>query len=1610
MIKRRGMKRFTAVFLAMLMSVSQVPAFLTTADATATAIPVSVDLSKFDSTLVNSSTTGTSLIQTTGSAGVSSNHLLLTSATTTQAGTAVRRNRMLLGSSGFSTYFQMHITGSTGAGDGLCFIVYQADSDTKQTGATGEGLGYLNISNSIGVEFDTYYNSNRGDPNAYHVAIDSDGAVTHSSSTSTTSAGDGSAYTPTDDGTSNIAHNYSSMLNNDISVWADYDGSDGYLTITYGTSTDRASSSNYSFKRKVGTTLVGKNVFVGFSASTGSAVEKNEIYKWYFSNNYVSGGLASADGSYSQAASTASIAFDGTGTGNATYPTKASVSLNDTSGAAMSNQSFKIAVDGTDTGTTYDTGSSGTYDYTLPSSLTVGSHSLTVTSTDGSVVKTASFVAAPATPSITSGPSSATVTAGDTVGLSVAATRSDTGTLSYQWQKSTDSGASYADISGATSSTYTTPVLKAADTGVKYRCVVTNTLSGYAASANSSAATVTVDKMSPGVSAPLVTPPTSQIYLGSLSISATLSNYYGTLSGQTITFKNGSAVIGTAITNSTGTATLTTSTLGAGNYSITASFSGDSNNNSAESTSTSYSISKATQASLTADSSLSKTYGDSATTLSVSGGSGTGQIGYSSSDTDVVTVSSSGVVTIVGAGSAIITVTKAADSNYNEISTTVPVTISKKSLNPTIIPAGKTYDASAAAAISSISYGGRISGQTDSDVAIAGTVLQFADKTAGIGKAVLASGYSLTGSKASDYQIGTVTVNTASVAKLSVSVQNLSVKNKVYDGSVAAEFVSTPSLNGVISGDVVDLNVGTASFAGKDYSGSAITVSYSGFSISGTDAANYSLSSLGTTTAEIGQRELYVTVSPVTIKSGQSIPDLTVNVTGFATGENASNLSGFSMPTATPSYGSTITPVTDAMLAVNYSAGNPTANYKFSYNTESTITVAKVIAGNTDYEITPAESSGIWHKEDIVIRPTISGGYDLVSLDGINWYPEITLSSETADGNVAVYLKKSSDGTQTDGFAYSYSLDKTKPSALTVEVGEDSFHEFLNTISFGLFFKDTVSVEISATDDMSGIDHYEYQLVDTSKGESYDVNGTWINSTDGTFSIDPQFKGVVYARAVDNAGNVTDVIQTDGFAVDSQSVSSVNITAAAGGSEYNGAWTSDDVKISVGATAGISGIKYYEYRIGLTGEWKKMPAESGAEDSTSGNAIADTLTITNDMNDDIYIRAVSNAGVAGNASAITVKRDSVEPELTVGVSGTTGKWTDKPVTFIFSNSAGNLSDVTYWVKEIDGNWVKIGGNTFTPSGTVDTSYQFKAVSASGEESQVSDSYTVKYASDLLKDVINNIDSLPNPDTASENDILSNEQKIKDTKVLYDMLSSSEKDGVGTDRTQKLNSLIERLNALLQVIPKDTATGIFAENIGTSVQLDELNDPNVGKVTLQVIADRIADTGTSQKNIAIAGKSLSSDGREILASYDVGIFKTVYDVEGAQLSYGKVDNSKITAPIRIYIPVPEGYEDRSDLQATYIDDAGNVTDLDTTLVVVDYKEYLSYETNHFSVYAVTADVEDTSSVAETPASTGNTAAGSLPKTGDSTPIAGYALIFVISGTILFVSTRRKKSYR
>jgi len=122
--------------------------------------------------------------------------------------------------------------------------------------------------------------------------------------------------------------------------------------------------------------------------------------------------------------------------------------------------------------------------YTTPATVTSdngASFTVTVTGISGNVTSNAATLTVNVPPSIITQPASKTVSTGQTATFSVSAT--GTGILTYQWKKGV------TPISGATSSSYTTPATTTADSGAQFSVTVTNRVGNI----TSNAATLTVN-------------------------------------------------------------------------------------------------------------------------------------------------------------------------------------------------------------------------------------------------------------------------------------------------------------------------------------------------------------------------------------------------------------------------------------------------------------------------------------------------------------------------------------------------------------------------------------------------------------------------------------------------------------------------------------------------------------------------------------------------------------------------------------------------------------------------------------------------------------------------------------------------------------------------------------------------------------------------------------------------------------------------------------------------------------------------------------------------------------------------------------------------------------
>ena len=108
--------------------------------------------------------------------------------------------------------------------------------------------------------------------------------------------------------------------------------------------------------------------------------------------------------------------------------------------------------------------------------------------------------------------------------------------------------------------------------------------------------------------------------------------------------------------------------------------------------------------------------------------------------------------------------------------------------------------------------------------------------------------------------------------------------------------------------------------------------------------------------------------------------------------------------------------------------------------------------------------------------------------------------------------------------------DTEKPTG-EIKIGENGWKKLLNAIAFGVFFKDTQTVTVAASDNSGETVTVEYLLSVKELTEAELANAAFTVYT-SPFGIDPDNEYIIYVRLTDTAGN-TAYICSDGVVLDS---------------------------------------------------------------------------------------------------------------------------------------------------------------------------------------------------------------------------------------------------------------------------------------------------------------------------------------------------------------------------------------------------------------------------------------------------------------------------------------------
>ena len=284
-------------------------------------------------------------------------------------------------------------------------------------------------------------------------------------------------------------------------------------------------------------------------------------------------------------------------------------------------------------------------------------------------------------------------------------------------------------------------------------------------------------------------------------------------------------------------------------------------------------------------------------------------------------------------------------------------------------------------------------------------------------------------------------------------------------------------------------------------------------------------------------------------------------------------------------------PTTDAKPAkLNLTGkGNYTGNAAIRFEIPYAFTLAQTPVSGTDkwYRADVPISFAIDDKNDaaqILYRSSKAAASDSCLNGSVEIYeglkaavagenPGYTFTQE-GKNTVTLYGKDTEKGCLSEPVEVTICIDKSAPTwadkdgvsdGYGIQIKENWFRSLLNTISFGYLYNDaTLDIKIQANDkkadvaEVSGISRYYYyveKVSDTALAsvktkdelDALAADGKFREAAAGTDSILPSSDGatisgslssegnyVVYAYAVDGAGNQSDYICTDGIVVDAQ--------------------------------------------------------------------------------------------------------------------------------------------------------------------------------------------------------------------------------------------------------------------------------------------------------------------------------------------------------------------------------------------------------------------------------------------------------------------------------------------
>lgn len=343
-----------------------------------------------------------------------------------------------------------------------------------------------------------------------------------------------------------------------------------------------------------------------------------------------------------------------------------------------------------------------------------------------------------------------------------------------------------------------------------------------------------------------------------------------------------------------------------------------------------------------------------------------------------------------------------------------------------------------------------------------------------------------------------------------------------------------------------------------------------------------------------------------------------------------------------------------------------------------------------DYEI-QGTRVGDWYQTEAVILP--AGPYTEI-WNGTAWADSMTVRNGK-DLHITFKLRRTENGkTVETTFLHkplTMNVDTQAPQA-TLTVGQNSFRELLNRITFGLLFQDTVTASLESSDAMSGVARNEYLVAHEPMSlDALRSSDDWKKGSKVNLSPDDTY--VVYGRVTDRAGHQI-YLSTDGIIVD-ETAPEVKV-----GYAYDGVWTTDsEAQVLVEVTENLSALDHVEYTV------------NGKKYTT-----ADTVFRISQLPDGDYSVTVTAWDQAGNASApvtVRVKKETTVPDLKVELDRYAS--TAQKAVLELIPGGTYASGISLYVSKDGGAEVQIPKGMLSYTALANGIYQFRLRTGAGQE-------------------------------------------------------------------------------------------------------------------------------------------------------------------------------------------------------------------------------------------------------------------------------------------------------